>query len=286
MKIEKNIPVEGKHNKPIITDVFFTENHIKKPIVIYCHGYKGFKDWGAWHSMAKQFAKAGFFFLKFNFSHNGGTLEQPIDFPDLEAFGNNNFTKELDDLECVIDWVLENKEFTNQIDNANVNLVGHSRGGGIVLLKANENSKVKKVVTLAGVSDYKSRFPTGAVLKQWKKDGVAYITNARTNQQMPHFFQFYENFKKNEARLTIKTATENLTIPHLIIHGDNDTSVELVEAKQLKKWNPTAHLEIINNTDHAFNTSHPWEKEEIPEEFQEIISLSIKFLKEENYTSV
>ena len=279
MKIEKNIPVEGKHNKPIITDVFFIENYIKKPIVIYCHGYKGFKDWGAWDIMAEKFAKAGFFFLKFNFSHNGGTLEQPIDFPDLEAFGNNNFTIELDDLERVIDWVLENKKFTNQIDKEKINLVGHSRGGGIVLLKANENSKVKKVVTLAGVSDYNSRFPTGAVLEQWKKEGVSYITNARTKQQMPHFFQFYENFKENEARLTIKTAVENLTIPYLIIHGDNDTSVELVEAKQLKKWNPTALLEIINNTDHAFNTLHPWEKEEIPDEFQEVISRSIKFLK-------
>ena len=52
--------------------------------------------------MAKEFAKDGFCFIKFNFSHNGGTVEQPIDFPDLEAFGNNNYTKELDDLESVI----------------------------------------------------------------------------------------------------------------------------------------------------------------------------------------
>ena len=32
-------------------------------------------------------------------------MDQPIDFPDLEAFGNNNYTKELDDLRSVIDWV-------------------------------------------------------------------------------------------------------------------------------------------------------------------------------------
>ncbi|PHS27247.1 MAG: hypothetical protein COA83_01630, partial [Methylophaga sp.] len=30
-------------------------------------------------------------------------IEEPIDFPDLEAFGNNNYTKELDDLEAVTD---------------------------------------------------------------------------------------------------------------------------------------------------------------------------------------
>ena len=88
MKILKNIIVEGKHQKPIVTDVFYQENLNPKKVVIFCHGYKGFKDWGAWNLMAETFANAGFFFIKFNFSHNGGTVEQPIDFPDLEAFGN------------------------------------------------------------------------------------------------------------------------------------------------------------------------------------------------------
>ncbi|WP_317192062.1 hypothetical protein [Snuella sedimenti] len=58
--------------------------------------------------MAKTFANAGFLFIKFNFSHNGGTIEQPIDSPDLEAFALNNYTKELNDLDTVISWVFKN----------------------------------------------------------------------------------------------------------------------------------------------------------------------------------
>lgn len=85
--------------KPMVYDVFFIPSQKPKPVIIFCHGYKGFKDWGAWNLVAKAFAKAGFFFLKFNFSHNGGTIEDPIDFPDLEAFAQNNFSKELEDLE-------------------------------------------------------------------------------------------------------------------------------------------------------------------------------------------
>ena len=107
MKIIKNIRINGKYNKPILTDIFFKESNQLKSIIIFCHGYKGFKDWGAWNLMAETFANAGFFFVKFNFSHNGGTVEQPTDFPDLEAFGNNNYSKELDDLGNVIDWVSE-----------------------------------------------------------------------------------------------------------------------------------------------------------------------------------
>lgn len=260
MRVLKNIIVEGKHEKPILTDVFYNENGKQKPIVIFCHGYKGFKDWGAWNIMAEAFAKAGFFFIKFNFSHNGGTVEQPIDFPDLEAFGNNNYTKELNDLASVIDWISQNSEFEANIDKNNINLIGHSRGGGIVTIKAEEDPRVTKVVSLAGVCDYGKRTSTTGDLKQWKKDGVKYVMNGRTKQQMPYFYQFYEDFKANEERLTIKRAVSNLKIPYLIIHGDADTSVPVDEAHRLHKWNPASLLKIIEGADHVFNTKHPWEK--------------------------
>ena len=46
-------------------------------------------------------------FVKFNFSHNGTSLDSPTDFIDLKAFGNNNFCIELDDLSCVLEWILK-----------------------------------------------------------------------------------------------------------------------------------------------------------------------------------
>ena len=61
MTITKNIIVPGKHEKPILTDVFYSNYNTSKPLIIFCHGYKGFKDWGAWDLMAKAFADAGFF---------------------------------------------------------------------------------------------------------------------------------------------------------------------------------------------------------------------------------
>ena len=139
MKIVKNIVVKGIHQKPILTDLFYLENSKPKNIVIFCHGYKGYKDWGAWNLVAEKFAKQNIFFVKMNFSHNGGTVKQPIDFPDLKAFGNNNFIIELDDLKTVIDWVLNNSSFKKEINVQNISLVGHSRGGGIVVIKAVED---------------------------------------------------------------------------------------------------------------------------------------------------
>jgi pimeloyl-ACP methyl ester carboxylesterase len=279
MKKIQQIVIEGKHLKPIVTDVFYKETKTPKKIIIFCHGYKGFKDWGAWNLMAEAFANAGFFFIKFNFSHNGGTLDQPLDFPDLEAFGNNNYTKELDDLESVIDWISTNAGFKSEFDISDVSIIGHSRGAGIVLLKANEDARIQNVISLAGVSDYKSRFPKKEKFQEWAEKGVYFVKNGRTHQEMPHFYQFYQDFKKNEQRLHIQKATINLKIPFLIIHGNKDTSVSIKEAENLHKWNPKSSFKIIKNADHVFNVSHPWKQETVSEELEEVIKWCITFLK-------
>ena len=276
---KNSVVIQGKHQKPILMDYCYIPNGLQKPIIVFCHGYKGFKDWGAWNLMAERIAEAGFCFIKFNFSHNGGTMEQPIDFPDLEAFGNNNYSKELDDLEVVIDWVFNNKNLQKDIDIDNITLLGHSRGGGIVCIKSGEDKRIKQVITLAGVSDYKVRFPIGKDFDTWEKNDVYYVVNGRTKQQMPHYFQFYEDFIKHEDRLTIKRAVENLQIPHLIIHGDSDTSVSVKEANTQHQWNSNSKLQIIKGANHVFGASHPWEHDKMPQDLEKVIGLIISFLK-------
>lgn len=279
MKIVQNIIIDGNHQKPILTDVYFKENNQSKAILIFCHGYKGYKDWGAWNLIAKEFANSNFFFIKFNFSHNGGTVENPIDFPDLKAFGNNNYTKELDDLEQVINWINSYKLYENEIDKSKIYLIGHSRAGGIVTIKASENDKITKVVSWAGISNFGNRFPKKEALKQWENDGVFYVLNGRTNQQMPHYFQYYLNFKQHEKRLTIKTAVNKLKIPYLIIHGTQDESVSVQEAYQLNLWNPKCKLVLIDNASHTFGISHPYTEENLSEAMKTVVEATIIFLK-------
>lgn len=277
MVTQQHITINGKHQKPIIMDVTYSENQTNLPAIIFCHGYKGFKDWGAWNVMAKQFANAGFYFIKFNFSHNGGTAQQPIDFPDLEAFGNNNYTKELDDLETVIDWIFNAEPIKNIINGNEIILIGHSRGGGIAAIKAEEDVRITKLISLASVSDFGTRMGTSQEIELWKETGDKYVLNGRTKQQMPHFYQFYENFVANEERLTIKRAVSNLKIPHLIIHGNNDTSVLLSEANTLHKWNPKSKLIIIDGANHVFGANHPWEQEALPTHLNAVAKNIIAF---------
>lgn len=279
MHLKKNIPINGRHGRPILMDVFCGSDLGPAPVIIFCHGYKGYKDWGAWNLMAESFADEGICLVKFNFSFNGGTIDQPIDFPDLEAFAQNNYSKELDDLQTVIDWVCTELDQIYTIDLSNITLIGHSRGGGIVTIIAEKDHRIKRVVSLAGVSDFKNRFNEGSdEFKMWQTTGVKYVLNGRTKQQMPHYFQFYEDFKSNEDRLTIERAVRHLKIPHLIIHGDHDTSVLIDEANQLHQWNPNSELNIIKNANHVFNTSHPWRSSSLSPELQRVVDVSVAFI--------
>ena len=278
MIIDKNLTLKDKNKKVILYDVFHNNDFTKKPLVIFSHGYKGFKDWGAWDLVGEEFAKNNLFFVKFNFSHNGGNLKNPIDFPDLNAFGNNNYSYELDDLERILTYF--KKSNSKNIDLNTIILIGHSRGGGSVLIKASENSLVKSVITWAGVSDFKIRFKENTQSwKDWKEKGVMYVENQRTKQSMPHFFQFYEDFKKNEDRFNIKSAVEKLKIPYLIIHGQKDVGVLPDEGKKLKSWNSTNELKLIESGDHTFSAKHPWKFDFLPKELKEVVLTTINFIK-------
>lgn len=279
---KRNVELTGSQGKPILTDFYYQDNDKPKPVVIFCHGYKGFKDWGAWSEMAEVFARENFFFLKFNFSHNGTTPEFPTEFMDIEAFGDNNYLRELDDLQHVIDHLFSSEfEFASQIDSREINLIGHSRGGGIASLKAAEDDRITKLVTFSAVSDFASRFPEEEEIEKWSKKGVSYIINTRTKQQLPHHFQFYTNFKENEERLTISRAVKELQIPHLIVHGSNDTSVPISDSGELFEWSPFPDLLLVESADHVYGQNHPWEGGELPKEFNYVLDRTLKFLKED-----
>lgn len=281
MEITKrtNLQIDGKHNKPILIDLIFKDDKKPKPIVIFCHGYKGFKDWGAWDKMGEFYAEKGYFFVKFNFSHNGTSPDNPTEFLNIEAFGDNNYIKELDDLQTVIDWALT-PDFNEaqQIDVKSINLIGHSRGGGIAILKAAEEERINKLITLAAVSDFASRFPKEKELEAWEKKGVQYIKNTRTGQQLPHHYQFYKNFRENRERLNIQKATKNLDIPHFIAHGSNDTTVSIADAGNLFDWSAISKLLLVENANHVFGISHPWNKDELTKEFQHVLNRTVTFL--------
>ena len=96
---------------------------------------------------------------------------------------------------------------------------------------------------------------------------------------MPMYYQFHENCIENKQRIDIKSAIEQLTIPQLIVHGSDDPTVQLAEAKNLKRWNNSAQLSIIKGANHVFGGVHPFDLDEFPPHLNEAIDITINFLK-------
>lgn len=271
------LTINGSKDKPISIDICLEQTGKIKPIVIFCHGFKGFKNWGHFDLIAEAFAKQDFVFVKFNFSCNGTTSQQPTDFADLDAFGKNNFSIELDDLGFVIDYI-ENNVMQYEGNRNEIYLIGHSRGGGVSILKTNEDKRIKKLCTWASVKDAGDFF-AGQDLEKWKQEGVIYTFNSRTQQNMPLYFQIYENYIAHKQRLNIPKAAANINVPWLITHGTNDTSVPFSCAEQLHKWNTNSELFTIENADHTFGGKHPWYESELPVDAKIAVEKCIKFFK-------
>ena len=270
--------IRRKDKKPIVLDYTYTDG-MSRPIVLFCHGFKGFKDWGHFNLIAEQFAMQGFMFVKFNFSHNGTTIQAPSDFDDLEAFGMNNFSIELDDLKDVVDWLQQDEEIGSLCDVENINLMGHSRGGGVSIIYAAEDVRIKKLITWSSVSDFESRI-NHIDVEQWRETGVYYILNSRTNQEMPWYFQLYEDFMNNKERYNIHRASIALNIRTLIVHGSEDETVLFHEAENLNKWIKNSRYCAIAGANHTIGGKHPYIDEELPDVTWEAIEESVRFLEQ------
>lgn len=280
MESLKNIVLRGAENKPLALDIFYHDKE-PQPVVIYAHGFNGFKDWGNFDLIARQFAAAGLTFVKFNFTHNGATPDNPEEFVDPEAFGHNNYTRELYDLQVVIDWVEKNAtQEDTPIDPSRIYLVGHSMGGGIVLIKAAEDRRVRGIATWASISECKTPWGSwdAGRLEEWKRTGVQYVTNSRTKQELPLYYQLYEDYEANKERLDIKAAVKRLTVPLLICHGTHDEAVSIINAYELHTAARGAELFEVDS-DHVFGRRHPWTEERLPPAMQQVVDRTIEFFR-------
>lgn len=276
-KISK-IVLKGKNGRPVLCDVRGSNTDQEQPLIIFCHGFKGYKDWGHFNLIADELACDNYIVLKFNFSHNGGTIEDPIDFPDLAAFGENDYIKELNDLEVVLDALDEgviSADFPNW--NKQTYLLGHSRGGGIAIIKAFEDKRIHKVATWASVSNFIARLPNSKNLKRWETAGVYWVKNGRTLQDMPMYYNFVEILYRYKDRLNIQVACENMAIPQLVVHGSADEAVKFKEGKELQFWNKNAVFVEIADAGHTFGGKHPFEEKELPMHSKVLVEKTIDF---------
>lgn len=267
--------VLSNEDLPIYYDLYspVTANSRSFPVILFLHGFKGFKDWGAFPDACEYMARYGFCVLAFNFSKNG-VGKNMLEFDEEELFRIDSLSSDLEDVGSVIQHLKKGNIRSEQvmINTDLIGLIGHSRGGHTAVAAAAEYPGIQTLVTWSAVSDYNERW-TEEMISDWESKGFTEITNSRTGQKLKFDKIVYDDAIENADRLMAIKRVKELHIPVLFIAAKNDKSVSHSDSKKLFRECPSDQKEIrlIQNTGHTFSTSHPFEDEDFPEPFDEVL---------------
>jgi alpha-beta hydrolase superfamily lysophospholipase len=268
----------NRHGDSIFADFRYPEVQSKVPVVILVHGIKGFKDWGFWRPLAERLAQNGIASVAFNFSHNGIGNTDWGEFTRLDLFRKNTFSLELDDLDAILESITSGRIGRDIVDVQRIGILGHSRGGGISIIKTSEDVRVKSLVTWNAVGDFFARF-TPQQIADWQSKGYTEIRNDRTGQMMQMDRILYDDALAHRERLDLRLSASRILAPWLIVHATDDNVVPFSENAMTLFNHSSPKTRLFEAKDqHAFGASQP-QNMPLPDSLEAVIQQSVQFLK-------
>ncbi|GJM94091.1 hypothetical protein PR202_ga10707 [Eleusine coracana subsp. coracana] len=219
---EQRVAVTNKHGESLVGVL---HNAGSNKVVVLCDGFAAFKDDSIFHDLVAALTK-----------ESEGEFEY------------GNYRKEADDLHSVVAYLKEKYDVTA--------IVGHSKGGNVVVLYASIYSDVPLVVNLSGRfyvekgieerlgKDFMDRINKEGYIEVKNKTGkVLYrVTKESLMERI--------NTDMRAASLSITKECRICTI-----HGSADKIVPVEDAYEFAKLIPNHKLHIIKKANHGY-TSH------------------------------
>ncbi|KQK08425.1 uncharacterized protein LOC100821605 [Brachypodium distachyon] len=209
-------------------------------IVVLCHGFTASKNDSIIVDLADALTKQGISIFRFDFSGNGESGGE---------FQYGNYRKEADDLHSVVLYLFQEKYDVKAI-------VGHSKGGDVVVLYASLYDNVHMVVNLSG------RF----YLEQGIEERLGKEFIDRINKE--GFIEVTDKSGKVLYRVTKESLMERLNTDmratslsikkecsFLTVHGSADEIIPVEDAYEFAKHIPTHKLCVIEGANHCY-TAH------------------------------
>jgi len=276
--------IPSTENLPIRYDLYTPSGNSREslPVILFLHGFKGFKDWGPFPDACEELSRAGFVVLAMNFSLNG-VEEDPVNFDRLDLFERETLSQDLQDVGTVIEAIKNEKISSGrlQLDTDHIGIIGHSRGGHTAVAAAAEYSGIQCLVTWSAVADYQEHW-SKEMVDDWKSKGYTEIMNSRTGQIMKVGKVVYEDAIENADKVVALKRVRELHLPSLFIAGNEDEAVPYRHSQLLYRNCPaeTKELRLIPDTGHTFEASHPFDEDEFPEKFEEVLKLTESWFEE------
>ena len=256
--LRSNFQLAGESGSRIYGELRFCPPSEQKPAVIVCHSFMAFKEWGFFPYVAESLARAGFVAVTFNFSLNG-VVENGNRITDFSSFEKNTFSQELRDLNVVIDSVANGEVGDGQINPKQIVLLGHSRGGGIAIVKTSTDQRVKCLVTWSSIATFDRWTPHQRA--QWKSQGFLPLASDSAANPLRLGIALLNNLDEHRDSLNIERAASEVSVPWLIIHGKADVVVQPKEAEHLfaAASKDVADLKMFDAVGHLYNAASPHE---------------------------
>ncbi|KAH6818317.1 alpha/beta-Hydrolases superfamily protein [Perilla frutescens var. frutescens] len=223
-------------------------------LVVLGHGFRASKESNTMVNLAVALENEGISAFRFDFSGNGES-EGPFEY--------GNYSGEVEDLRAIV-------EYFNGVNRVTVGVLGHSKGGSVVLLYASKYHDIGAVVNVAGRYDLKSGIEKRLgenYVERVKKDGYIDVktkTGAVNYRVTEKSLLERLNTNMHEACISIDNNCRVLTV-----HGSADDVIPVDDALEFAKIIPNHQLEIIEGADHKFS-SHQ----------DELASVVLRFIKE------
>jgi pimeloyl-ACP methyl ester carboxylesterase len=223
----------------------------KQPLIIWIHGSGGVNRDGNQPQYINQFRKE---INKNNiafFSYDKRTANP------------KNVTFLQEDGVLIADFVSDVKEVVNYFKNdsrfTEIILAGHSQGSLIAMLALNN---VDKYISIAGAGETIDKTLVRQVTTQSAEFGKLtenYLKELKETGEIkqvdPNLMSLFapqnQPFLASWIALNPLEEIKKVTIPALIINGNKDLQVQVLDAENLKKAKPDAQLVIIKNMNHV-----------------------------------
>ncbi|MBA0845763.1 hypothetical protein Goarm_022128, partial [Gossypium armourianum] len=181
---QQRMIIPNKHGEKLVGLLHETES---KEIVILCHGFKSTKDYNTLTNLAAALEKEGISVFRFDFAGNGESEG---------SFQYGNYYREADDLHAVIQHFSGESRVVSAI-------LGHSKGGNVVLLYASKYQDIRIVVNVSGRYDLKRGIAERLgedFMGIIKKDGHIDVKN-KTGSYLFSFLDVYDFLSLCSSRL-------------------------------------------------------------------------------------